>query len=333
MAFSIATFNVRDLFDDAVPHVIGNLDRDGFGPWVQKRAKALYARKLESVAAMVARMDADIVAFQEIEGAHVLDALRAILPNEGYLPAIAGVSDERGIACGILSRFPIVSSESHAPCELSFPTFVAGDPRPFAGRLFSRRGLLEATLALPDGSHVSTIVAHLKSARPVLRVEATDTDAAPDGHQAAAEGAARSTVVRMAEALHLRALVEARLMRDARIQLAVLGDFNDGPSSVVVRTVAGEIAELPRGRMPDPDDFTALDAGVLHACARAVAPSLRHTILWRGIAQQVDHLLVSRTLWRRFRSARILNEDLRDVGLEGRPDGDSDHAPIVASFA
>ncbi len=332
MAFSIATFNVRDLFDDAVPHVIGQLDRDGYSVWAQKRARLLYARKLEAVAAMVARMDADVVAFQEIEGAHVLDALRVLLPQSKYLPAVVGAQDERGIACGILSRFPVSSTEVHRAGELSFPAFADGDSRPFAGRLRSRRGVLEATVTLPDGGSLGLMVVHFKSARPVSRRDAAGEAIEPEGHYAAAEGAARATVLRLAEALHLRSLVEARLMRDARAQLAVLGDFNDGPQSVVVRSVAGDFAEAPRGRGSDLDVTAALEAGVLHACARAVPAASRHTIIVRGNAQQVDHLLVSRALWRRFRGARILNEDLRDSALDGREDVESDHAPLVASF-
>jgi hypothetical protein len=126
--FRIATFNVRDLFDDVAPHVIGQLDRDGFSAWAQKRARTLYARKLDAIAAMVLRADADVIAFQEVEGAHVLDALRAHLPSGGgYLPAVAGNADARGIACGILSRFPITSVEIHGVGELAFVTQAVQD--------------------------------------------------------------------------------------------------------------------------------------------------------------------------------------------------------------
>lgn len=332
--FRIGTFNVRDLFDATPPHVIGQLDRDGFSQWAQRRARALYQRKLECVANVVARMDADIIAFQEVEGAHVLDAVCAQLGAEfDFQPAVAGRADNRGIACGLLSRFPITSVETHGAGELPFPAFAEGDPRPFAGRLESRRGVLEVTVALPDGSALTLLVIHLKSPRPIPRVDAAGADLGEDGHYAAAEGAARAAVVRMAEALQLRSRVEARLLRDGRAQLAVLGDFNDGPESLSVRTVAGELAEPPRGRSADIDAASALDAGVLHHCARGVAVDARHTIIHRGVRQQIDHILVSRSLWRRFRSARVLNEELREGGGDGREDVESDHAAVVASFA
>ncbi len=332
--FRIGTFNVRDLFDDTPPHVIGQLDRDGFSQWAQRRARALYHRKLEHIASVVARMDADIVAFQEIEGAHVLDALRAQLgPNCDFLPGVAGRADSRGIACGLLSRFPITSVETHGAGELSFPAFAEGDPRPFAGRLESRRGVLEVTVALPDGTSLTLLVVHLKSSRPIARVDSAGNAVDEDGHYAAAEGAVRTVVVRLAEALQLRSRVEARLLRDGRAQLAVLGDFNDGPESLTVRSVTGELAEPPRGRNADLDAATSLDLGVLHQCGRAVPPGARHTIMHRGQGQQIDHILVSRTLWKRFRSARVLNEELREGTNDSREEVESDHAPMVASFA
>jgi endonuclease/exonuclease/phosphatase family metal-dependent hydrolase len=331
--FRLGTFNVRDLFDDNQPFVIGGLDRDGFGQWAQRRAKALYARKLESVAAMVQRMDADIIAFQEIEGAHVLDALRSHL-GEGndFHPAVAGRQDNRGIACGVLSRFPITSVEVHGAGELSFPVFAEGDPRPFAGRLESRRGVLEVTVSLPDATTLVLMVVHLKSPHQLPRTDGHGATQDEDGHYSAAEGAVRATVIRLAEALHLRSRVEARLMRDARAQIVVLGDFNDGPDSLPVRAVAGELAEAPRGRSADIDVASSLDAGVLHQCMKAVPAGTRYTILHRGAGQQVDHILVSRTLWRRFRSARVLNEELRETATDGREETESDHAPVVASF-
>ncbi len=331
--FRVATFNVRDFFDDVAPHVIGQLDRDGFGQWAQRRARTLYARKVEAIATMVSRLDADVVAFQEVENARVLDAVRAALPANGaYHPAVVGTADQRGIACGLLSRFPIANTEVHGAGQLAFPTFAEGDPRPFAGRLESRRGVLEVTVTLPDGSPLELLVVHLKSARPIPRVDDRGNPLDEDGHYAAAEGHARAMLVRVAEALHLRSRVEARLMRDGRAQIAVLGDFNDSPESLVVRAVAGQHAEAPRGRNADLDAATSLENGVLHHCAKAVAAPGRYSILHRGAGVLVDHILVSRSLWRRFRGARVLNEELRETSSDGREEVESDHAPVLAWF-
>ncbi|MFO0629078.1 MAG: endonuclease/exonuclease/phosphatase family protein [Polyangiales bacterium] len=333
MTFALGTFNCRDFFDDVAPHVIGNLDREGFGAHAQRRAKQLYRRKVEAVAAVVARMNADAVAFQEVEGVTVLEAVRAALPEMGYLPAIAGAADQRGIACGLLTRLPVRGVEVHGVGELAFPAFQDGDPRPFAGRLHSRRGLLEVDLTLPDGSLLTVMVAHLKSARPVPRADAAGGSLALDSHYAAAEGAARAVVLRLAEALQVRSRVDARLHRDGRAQIAVLGDLNDNPEAVTVRAIAGELAEAPRGRNADLDLAASLEAGVLHHCVRAAPPGARHTLLHRGAGLQFDHVLASRALWRRFRGVRVLNESLREGGDGWREEVESDHAAVVANFA
>ncbi len=331
MGLRIGTFNCRDFFDDAVPNVIGHLDREGFGVWAQRRARSLYARKLEAVANQLRRMNCDVVAFQEIEGPRVLDDLRTQVPELGYLPAVAGNADERGIACGMLSRLPVTASECHTG-ELGFPTFATGDPRPFAGRLRTRRGVLEAQVALPDGATLVVLTVHLKSPRPIARLDAEGESTHEVSHQSAAEGAARTLVLRLAEALELRSRVEAWLARDSRLQLCVLGDFNDGPESVVLRSVAGVLVEPPRGRNSDLDALSSLELGVLHQCSRAVPTSQRFSIVHRGVGQLVDHILVSRALWRRFEGAKILNEELRDSPYEGREEVQSDHAPLVAWF-
>lgn len=332
MEFRLATFNCRDFFDDAVPHVIGQLDREGFGIWAQRRARTLFHRKLDAIATVVSRADADVIAFQEIEGAHVLDALRATLADKRYLPAVAGVADSRGIACGVLSRFPITAVETHGAGELTFPVFAEGDPRPFGSRLQSKRGVLEVTVTLPDQTSAVLMVVHLKSPRPVPKVDAGGDATGEGGHYAWAEGAARATVMRLAESLYLRSRVDARLMREPNVQLAVLGDFNDGPEATVVRAVTGDLAEMPRGRHADLEQVASLERGILQHCVKAVPPGQRHTILHRGSGQQVDHILVSRALWRRFRGARVLNETLRDGVGEGREDVESDHAAVVATF-
>lgn len=332
MSFTLGTFNCRDFFDDIAPHVIGNLDREGFGAHAQRRAKQLYRRKIEAVAAVVARMNADVIAFQEIEGAQVLDAVSAALPGMRYLPALAGAADHRGIACGLLTRLPVVSHEVHGVGELAFPTFADGDGRPFMGRLHGRRGLLECDIELSDGGLLTVMVVHLKSARPVPRLTESGVSAPINDHYGAAEGATRAMVLRLAEALQVRSRVDARLHRDGRAQIAVLGDLNDGPDSVTVRAVAGELIETPRGRHTDLDALAALDAGVLQHCVRGVPEGSRHTLLHRGARLQFDHVLASRALWRRFRGAQVLNETLREGGDGWREEVDSDHAAVVARF-
>ncbi|MEI8256159.1 MAG: endonuclease/exonuclease/phosphatase family protein, partial [Deltaproteobacteria bacterium] len=167
MGFTLATFNVLDRFDAA------GLARDLVEPGdadesrLREAAAAgerLYRAKVRATAAAVRRLDADVIAFQEVHNAAVLDDVRALLPaSGGYLPAIAAPCDRRGIACGVLSRFHVARVEHHTDPNLGFPCFFEGDPAPFAGRLGTRRGVLEVVLTLPDATALHVLVVHFKS--------------------------------------------------------------------------------------------------------------------------------------------------------------------------
>lgn len=96
------------------------------------------------------------------------------------------------------------------------------------------------------------------------------------------------------------------------------GDFNDRPGSSVVRVVSGG------------------GPGQLRSCAEVVADRSRFSILHDGRGQEIDHILVTPGLRERLTDARFLNEDLRDHGPKAAnlpPLPESDHAPLVASFA
>lgn len=344
MGFSIATFNVKDLFDDEPPHVIGHLDAELYTEVERSRARKLYRAKLEAIAAMVRRLDADVIAFQEIKNARVLDDLRALLPERqgapagGYHPAVAAAPDRRGIACGLLSRFPVLEHRDHQVVGLDFPVFVIGDPHPFPSRLRTHRGVLEATVALPDGTRLVVMVVHLKSKRPTPLERVDGTEVPFSDHRSYAEGAIRSLVNRLAEALFVRRLVDERLDVDPAVQLAVAGDFNDDESSLAVRTVMGEIVHA--GVVPLDEEQQAFSdrwrGRVLYPCARAVPSDQRYSLVFRGSVQQVDHVLVSPALWARFRGARFLNETLHEDNASPGADGvgplASDHAPLRADF-
>ena len=100
----VATWNVHDLFDALDRRVPpGELD-------VVPSAAAVDA-KLEAIAAVLDRLDADVVVLQEVENGEVLERLaaRAGYPEarlvEGYNP--------RGIDVAALSRLPVDAYVSH----------------------------------------------------------------------------------------------------------------------------------------------------------------------------------------------------------------------------
>jgi predicted extracellular nuclease len=125
-------------------------------------------------------------------------------------------------------------------------------------------------------------------------------------------------VWRSAEALFVRGLVDELVAKAPGGHVVVAGDFNDRPGSSVIRVVSGG----------GPD--------ALRSCAEIIPERARFSILHDGRAQEIDHLLVSRLLRERLQTARFVNEELRDHGARGQdapPLPESDHAPLVVTFA
>ena len=153
----------------------------------------------------------DIVGLQEIGSFAALKALKRALEAKGllypYLEFLP-VSDQ-DIHCAVLSRYPIVENRSRDRVE-----FI------LYGRTFSvLRGLMEVTIQVNEGFQLSLINVHLKSRLPVWFADEAD--------------------YRLSEAEVLRARITEILERDPKVNLVVLGDFNDTPDSRVLRTVIG----------------------------------------------------------------------------------------------
>ncbi|HEY2514182.1 MAG TPA: endonuclease/exonuclease/phosphatase family protein, partial [Polyangiaceae bacterium] len=163
--FTVATYNVKDLFEAGSPFAPAALrDPAIAGPHV--------AAKLDSIARMLARAAADVVALQEVGSADVVRALAARLPQLGYGPPVMGTVDRRGIGCAILSRLPVLESGVHTAEALPFPAFVAGDPPPFGHRIPLRRGVPYARIDAGALGPVDVLVAHFKSNRGLPLLDA-----------------------------------------------------------------------------------------------------------------------------------------------------------------
>lgn len=332
MAFSVATFNVKDLLDEHASPLSDD----------PAAARRLYRAKLDAIAPMVRRLDADVIAFQEVSSARALDDLKALLPahdgrpHGGYLSSVVGSADRRGIACGVLSRFPVIAACDHRPKDLPFPKFRVGDGRPFAEtRVYAHRGVLEVQLALPDGTMLVLLVVHLKSHLPIPLEDEQMQPIPFDGPHAYAEGLVRSLVTRVSEALFVRTLVDKWLDANRNVALIVAGDFNDTEHSVAVRAVAGDFA-LETAQGATVRDTDAFAGRALIPCARAIPPEQRYSVVVRGSVAQIDHILVSRALYARFVKAKFFNETLLEE-LAAQSPGSvgslaSDHAPLRADF-
>jgi endonuclease/exonuclease/phosphatase family metal-dependent hydrolase len=137
----VATWNVHDLFD-AEDRLLppGELDT------VPSLEAA--AGKLSRVAAVLTRIDADLVLLQEVEN---LPLAEALAQRAGYLEArLVEGYDPRGIDVALLSRYPVDRYVSHLGER-------AADGRP----LWSR-DCVEARVAAPGGA-VVLVLGHLVS--------------------------------------------------------------------------------------------------------------------------------------------------------------------------
>ncbi len=310
MAFAIATLNVKDLLEPNDP-----------------RDLALLPAKLDWIARNLRACDADVVGLQEVGQAWLLDAVLGRLAGCGYGAPVIGTADARGIRCALVSRCQIIAARVHTATALPFPVFCEGDPEPFAGRIPLRRGIVHAQVEAPDIGPVNILVAHFKSSRPVpLRTGSNGPELSGSGDEGRrptarerSESALRSSVWRAAEALFVRGLVDDVLTSNPRAHAAVVGDLNDLPDSMALRSLRAEGAEQ------------------LVDCAAQVAPDLRYSTLHGGNRVQIDYVLATPILYARLGAAFFLNADLRehppaDSGCDARLTVDSDHAPLVVRF-
>ncbi|MEM0990919.1 MAG: endonuclease/exonuclease/phosphatase family protein [Pseudomonadota bacterium] len=272
MAFSIATFNVKNLISpDKVYYPFEYLTPEP------------YAWKVDWLSDQLLGMDADIVGFQEIFDEPSLRAVvtecdekgnevnefsqpgrqaryrrRALYRNLKYVPygpdmhlAVAANMHNReedgrrrpGVA--LLSRHPIVSAEaiqdlSDNPLDIAFDG-LDGDPAGSWKLTALSRPIQRVRLDV-KGRQLTVINGHLKSKHGELlraddgsRPGANILDYQPE---ARALGSLRAALRRMGEAIVMRRLVLEEL--SVGNPVIVLGDMNDSLTSVSSEILAGE---------------------------------------------------------------------------------------------
>lgn len=197
----VAAYNVLNLFDD--------LD----DPYHQDESTPAKPRdELEKLAAMLREIDADVIAFEEVESRGYLERfLEVFVPELGYEHVVHFEgNDLRGIDVCLASRLPVgaVTSFRHR----SFPG-VSGESRRF------ERDLLCVTIEPPSCKSFEVWVVHLKSNY---------------GGRDAAEP------VRLTEANAVRRVLDERLKADPKARIVLCGDFNDTWDSATMKTIAGE---------------------------------------------------------------------------------------------
>lgn len=192
---TVATYNLQNytLTDRRVA--------DGFRPEYPKpEAEKAALRRV------IAAMDADVIALQEIGGPGFLNELRRDLKSEGvdypYGEALAGADETRGL--GVLSRVPLGKITLHRD--------LRAQRRGAEHDEAVRRGLLQVDVPTPAGV-VTLFVVHLKS-------RITETKEDPEAEEQ-----------RVAEAQAIRDRVLALFPEPGAARFVMAGDFNDLPGS------------------------------------------------------------------------------------------------------
>ncbi|WP_041453894.1 endonuclease/exonuclease/phosphatase family protein [Anaeromyxobacter dehalogenans] len=256
----VVSWNVHDLFDDLDrTEPPGALDTVATAGEVDAR--------LARVAAVLGRLDGDLVLLQEVETAALAEALAA---RAGYAQArLVEGNDPRGIDVAVLSRLPLRAYVSHR------------DERDAAGRPLFPRDCVEAHAALPGGRTLALVGSHLSSAL------------SDDGTRRAAQAA------RMRE-------IADRLLRDGA-RVVAGGDLNDEAGSFALGPLFGDGAWVDPAAALPPDaawtwsgggDRAALD----HlAVPRADAASVVQAAVAGGtdVEAASDHRPVVLDLWLR----------------------------------
>lgn len=190
----VATWNVHDLFDE-VDHLVppGDLDL--------VLTPAEVETKLAAVAAVLVRLDADLILLEEVENVDILERLAR---EAGYPSArLVEGNDPRGIDVAVLSRLPLVAYASHL------------HDRAPDGRLLWPRDCVEAHADV-GGRRVVVVGSHFSSAL------------SDDGTR------------RTWQAARMREIAEAVAAEDPDALVLAGGDLNDDPASAALAPLLGD---------------------------------------------------------------------------------------------
>ena len=313
----IATFN------------LGNLARPGAVVYeTEPRTAEEYGVKRDFLRGIVARIDADLLAVQEVFHRDALvDALApTFAPEQIHDPLPAGVTEEtaRSPRVALATRLPMIG-----PAE---PVSALSRPHEIFGVRLEvfRRPVLRAHIALGGEIGATVLAMHLKSPRPYLL-----DDEDPGDPAAIALAEARAESVRAVEVAEVKRLVAQASQQGPVI---LLGDLNAGLDAPALRALRGRRAPMEADEAVKAafDAARLYDAGYLAQRSGGVA--FGPTYLYGTRPEAIDHVLLSshftpfgRTPVARVTSVRSLSDHLGpDPALLVRLA--SDHAPLIATF-
>lgn len=286
-----------------------------------------YARKTAWLGAQLQRLNADVVAFQEVwDLAALKEAVQ--LGRLRYDQVIApgaelGATGTPRVA--LATRLELEAVDSIADFA---PQHAVEVPEIGLHNRFERP-ILHACLRLRQGPRLHVLACHLKSKRPkYLQNERGEVIEDRDDPRVTARAALRSLIMRGAEAAALRHLV-VDLIQHTRDPLVLMGDLNDTPHSVTTQMISATAAIAYDRQARDTALFHAYDVQSEAALRRDVA----YSHVFQGWPDTLDQIWVSEEF---VASSRFAIGDVRRVEYfndhlhEGRDRTRSDHGFVRA---
>ena len=318
----IATFNLENLDD---------------GPSV----KPALADRIQIMRPQLERVRADILCLQEVHsqgrgGSRTLAALDQLLSGTDYasfdrkttLTTSGQLYNDRNIVT--LSRFPIAQTEIIRDSSGPRPSYQMATAAPedtTSEPVEWERPMLYTQIDMGSIRPLHLLNVHLKS-----KIASNITGQKIDRYtwksvSAWAEGSFIATMKRVGQALQARLLIDEIFDNQGLDALiAICGDFNSEFEGVPVRAICGHVEETG-----NPEHAPRL----MVPCENNIPASARYSLFHLGRGQMLDHIIVSRPLFRFLRHAEIHNEALPDESGAFRKDKkfpESDHAPVIGEF-
>ncbi|WP_425052014.1 endonuclease/exonuclease/phosphatase family protein [Psychromarinibacter sp. S121] len=350
---SFATFNLLNL------QVPGGLTYSTNSPPFPDDAegRAAYARKIAWTGAQIAKLDAEVIAFQELWSAAALTEAFAAAGLETDYDIVA--RDAPGIGQPQVAL--AVRKDRHGNAQLlpgadwvaEFPagyvydgvkeTDGASEEITITINRFSRPVLkaeIQSEGTSPKPPPVTVFVAHLKSKGPARVSFAAPMPQILQTYPNIAKSAL-AHVRRIIEAGALRAMLDGVMMAEDEDQISptvVLGDLNDDSLSVSTELISAQ----PTYRLVEKSTAGhSADKGLYSVERLQQYRSLRHvyyTHVYKDKRESLDHILVSEEFYdhsrkRRwsFRDMENYNDHLNRESFEDS-EGASDHGLVRARF-
>lgn len=232
--FTIATWNVQQFVDT---HDSPYSERD------QDFEKS--PLQLEAIADVIREVNADVFAFQEIEGSDLLRAfVEEHLPDMGYTSIVSAPDDTWHQNVAIMSRFPLGVMTSMTAVATPVPHFEEGE-----SNLINDRILAIEVYPRP-GHMVLAVTVHLK-----------------------AGGGDNNAAWRAGQIEYLAGWLDEQLLIDPELNVCILGDFNCTPES-------SEIQLLTSAAKPYHNVRGDSGLGLTHRSGRAIDHILVNSNLW-----------------------------------------------------